>query len=363
MENPERIDALMRQGLAEGVFPGAVLLVSRAGSRHFMAAYGSANQYTGRPVTLDTVFDLASLTKPLATALAVMDLLEKGKIALDQPVGEILPEFLSADDARSGGGKRKIRIDHLLAHVSGLPDYRPFYKELCLWPLAERRRKLLFCLRRLPLLSAPGEKVFYSDPGFMLLALAIEKIAGCRLDRYVQTQIYEKRGIRDLFFIDTRQPPPDRAYAATEYCPWRQRLIEGAVHDENAYALGGVCGHAGLFGTSVAVDALLRGLLQCLAGENRWFSRSILASFLRSYPGSGRALGFDMPSVRDSSAGSRMERNRTFGHLGFTGTSFWMETARAITVVLLTNRVHPGRRNERIKAFRPQLHDCIMSGF
>lgn len=353
----------MRQGLAEGVFPGAVLLVSRAGSRRFMAAYGCANQYTGRPVTPDTVFDLASLTKPLATALAVMDLFGKGKIALDQPVGDILPGILSADEVRGGGGKAKIRIIHLLAHVSGLPDYRPFYKELCFWPLAERRRKLLFCLRRLPLLSVPGEQPLYSDLGFMLLTLAIERVAGCRLDRYVQTQVYEKRGIRDLFFIDTRKPRLDRAYAATEYCPWRRRLMEGVVHDENAYVLGGVCGHAGLFGTAQAVDVLLQGLLQCLAGDKDWFSRSIIAHFLSPYAHSGRAIGFDMPSARGSSAGSRMEKNSTFGHLGFTGTSFWMETTRAITIILLTNRVHSGRRNERIKAFRPQLHDCIMSGF
>ncbi|MFW5936990.1 MAG: serine hydrolase domain-containing protein, partial [Desulfosalsimonas sp.] len=312
---------------------------------------------------LDTVFDLASLTKPLATTLAVMDLIEKGKIAMDQPVGEILPEFLRADEARSGSGRAKIRIDHLLAHVSGLPDYRPFYKELRLWPLVERRRKLLFCLRRLPLLSVPGETPLYSDSGFMLLTLAIERVAGCRLDRYVQTQIYEKQGFRDLFFIDTRQPPPDRAYAATEDCPWRRRLMEGAVHDENAYVLGGVCGHAGLFGTVQAVDALLQGLLQCLSGEKHWFPPSILAHFLSPYAHSGRALGFDMPSARGSSAGQRMDRSSTFGHLGFTGTSFWMETARAISIVLLTNRVHPDRRNERIKAFRPALHDCVMSGF
>ena len=363
MQNQGQIDALMRQGLAEGAFPGAVLLVSRKGRRHYIAAYGCANQYTGYPVTLDTVFDLASLTKPLATALAVMNLLEEGRIALNQPVGEILPEVLDADEVRGGGGKARIRIIHLLAHVSGLPDYRPFYKDLCFWPLAERRRKLLFCLRRLPLLSVPGEKVLYSDPGFMLLALAIERISGCRLDRYVQTQVYEKRGVRDLFFIDTRKPQPARPYAATEYCPWRRRLIEGTVHDENAYALGGVCGHAGLFGTAAAVDALLLGLLQCLEAENDWFTRSILSYFLSPYPGSGRALGFDMPSARDSSAGSRMEKNSTFGHLGFTGTSFWMETTRGISIVLLTNRVHPGRRNERIKAFRPALHDCIMSGF
>lgn len=350
----DKADSLMKQGVADGIFPGGVLLVARAGNIHFFEAYGQANILSGRKMTIDTVFDLASFTKPLSTTLAVIKLVQDKKLFLNQSIADILPGLTGSD-------KAPIRIDHLLAHVSGLPDYRPYFKELIRYPLSDRKHRLQTLLLNEPLIYQPGEKTVYSDLGFMQLALLIEKIAGCRLDAFVTRKIYAPDGIKDLFFIDTHQSTPDRDFAATEYCAWRNQMVEGFVHDENAYALGGISGHAGLFGTAKAVYDLLFLLLKGFHGNAGIFPPRLLSRFLNRYPGYERALGFDMPSAEDSSAGAYFNRDATVGHLGFTGTSFWMALDRSIIIVLLTNRIHTTRKNEAIKQFRPALHNAVLA--
>ncbi|MFO7839517.1 MAG: serine hydrolase domain-containing protein [Desulfosalsimonadaceae bacterium] len=345
----------MEEAVGDGVFPGGALGVFRRQKLLFYAAYGLANVFTRRPVRLDTVFDLASLTKPLATSLAVMDLVAKGQMGLEQPVADIFPEF-------AGGGKEGVQIRHLLAHISGLPAYKPYYMELARLPGTERREALLQSLFAEPLVYNPGEQTLYSDLGFMLLCLAAEKISGLRLDRYVEDNIYHPAGIRDLFFIDQQEARPRKDFAATEYCSWRGRVIEGEVHDENAFSVGGISGHAGLFGTVRAVSGLLTHLLDAYSGGVSALPRTLVQHFLSRHPFSERALGFDMPSGADSSAGLYFAGNSSVGHLGFTGTSFWMAPERGIFILLLSNRIHPGRENERIREFRPRLHDCIMAG-
>jgi len=346
----------MKQGLAEGVFPGAVLLVSRSERRVFFEAYGKANIFTERPITVDTVFDLASLTKPLATTLAVMALIESKQLSLDRPLSDIWSSFKHSE-------KSGVCIDQLLTHVSGLPAYRPYYKEINCLPETERHKALLDRLLHEPLLNPPGKHTVYSDLGFMLLGLVIEKITGSRLDQFVSRKLFHPLGIKNLFFIDIHENNAHREFAATAYCPWRGQLVQGGVHDENAFALGGVAGHAGLFGTAGAVEKLLSALLRAFATTDGIFSRALVRQFLSRYHGADRALGFDMPSAEGSSAGKHLNREATVGHLGFTGTSFWMAMDRSTIIILLTNRIHPSPANEGIKAFRPRLHDSVMACF
>jgi len=351
MTHPDR---LMKDAVLNRVFPGGVLLVSAEGTTVFFEAYGSANLSVGRPMTKETVFDLASLTKPLATTLAVMHLLAQSKLSLEQGLGSILPAFNNTD-------KKKIRIEHLLYHNSGLPDYRPYYKRLC--KIEPRRRKdaLRELLAKEPLIHVPGEQILYSDIGFMILCWVIEEISGRRLDRFVTENIYRPMGLDNLFFVDVDGKSRRREFAATERCPWRNILLEGMVHDDNAYAVGGIEGHAGLFGTAGDILILLSELMTVYRGNPSTgvFDIDWVRLFFKRKEREGRALGFDAPSSVDSSCG-RYFSERTVGHLGFTGTSFWMDLDGGVIVVLLTNRIHPSRDNDRIKAFRPILHDAVM---
>jgi CubicO group peptidase (beta-lactamase class C family) len=195
----------------------------------------------------------------------------------------------------------------------------------------------------------------------MILEWMVEHVSGKRLDLFVSEFIYAPLGIENLFFVDLNDPKKRGQFAATEKCPWREILLSGQVHDENAYAAGGIEGHAGLFGTATAVHQLLMTLLSAYHGEspeNR-FQTELVRAFFRRSPGSDKALGFDTPALKDSSAGRLFSKN-SVGHLGFTGTSFWMDLDRRIIVILLTNRVHPTRDNQAIRAFRPRLHDAVM---
>ena len=349
------IDRLMHEALAAQVFPGAVLLFSRDGVVLHHGAYGVGNLFTGRPMTLETVFDLASLTKPLATALAVMTLQQQGRLGLEQNLGELLP-------ACSKGPKAGITVMQLLVHAAGLADYKPFYKEIGRRSPKTGQQALRELLAAEPLLYPPGTRVLYSDLGFMILAWLVEQVAGKRLDRFVSEMIYAPLGLRSLFFVDLSAPATsDVVYAATEQCPWRELLLEGQVHDENAYAAGGIQGHAGLFGTAADVHALLAALLDTYGGRGPQgiFETQRVRLYFKRSADSERTPGFDTPSVQHSSAGKWFSAN-SVGHLGFTGTSFWMDLDRRIIVILLTNRIHPTRDNQKIKAFRPQLHDAVM---
>ena len=348
------VDRLMQQAVAENVFPGAVLLVSQEKSVRFFEAYGCSNIFSKAVMTTDTVFDLASLTKPLATALAVMLLVQRGKIELEHDLGSLLPDFENSD-------KASIKLKHLLYHNSGLPDYRPYYKTISDLPLETRLTALRKCLLNEPLIHPIGKKVLYSDLGFMILRWVVEEVSGRRLDHFVTDEIYKFLALEDLYFMEPGMIRSEANFAATEKCPWRQVLVQGRVHDENAYTLGGIEGHAGLFGTAQNVYALLSDLLSIYHGydSSRLFKKEIMRLFFKRLPNTDKALGFDAPSVRDSSSGRYFSQN-SVGHLGFTGTSFWMDLDREIIVILLTNRVHPTRAGSAIKAFRPQLHDSVM---
>lgn len=344
----------MQHAISENVFPGAVLLFSQNGRVIFFEAYGFANLDTQTPMTRETVFDLASLTKPLATTLAVIKLIQDQLLDLDNELGSLLPQFRNSD-------KSNIKLKHLLYHNSGLPDYRPYYKELVNLPRENRPGALIDLLVKEPLVSVPGDASVYSDLGFMILARVIEKVSGQGFDFFVNEHIYAPLGLDKLFFVDLNSALTLTGFAATERCPWRGFLLEGQVHDDNAYAVGGIAGHAGLFGTAANVHCLISELLAAYGDPDAVtpFSHALVRKFFKPLPGSDRVLGFDTPSRPESSCGEYFSTN-SVGHLGYTGTSFWMDLDRSINVVLLTNRVHPSRDNEAIKAFRPQLHNAVM---
>ena len=348
------VDDLMHQAISENVFPGAVLLVSQKSSILFFEAYGHANLFSGTAMTTETIFDLASLTKPLATTLAVMLLVQRGEIELELTLGSLLPEFKDSD-------KSSIELKHLLYHKAGFPDYRPYYQALAEIPPSKRQAALYEYLRDEPLIHLIGEKVLYSDLGFMILRRVVETVCGHRLDRFVTREIYKPLELDNLYFVPLDEKIPVADYAATEKCPWRKVVLEGRVHDENAYALGGVEGHAGLFGSAQNVYSLLSDLLYAFQGNDSsgLFHQNLVHTFFTRLPDTDKALGFDTPSLTGSSSGSHFSK-KSVGHLGFTGASFWMDLEREIIIIFLTNRIHPTRTNNGIKSFRPRLHDAVM---
>jgi len=351
------VGALMRSGTAEGVFPGGVLLAGVKGKIVYHEAVGYADLFSRRKMTTQTLFDLASLTKPLATALALFALHQEGRLGLDQPAAEILPGFHKKE-------KNRITLRHLLTHESGLPVYRPYYLALSRIPFLKRKSHLRALLAAETLESPPGTRTLYSDPGFMLLEWVVEAVSGKPLDVFLDTTLYTdvfSPGEKGLFFPGIAHAIVHESVAATEFCPWRNRVMIGQVHDENAHVVGGVAGHSGLFGRAMDIWKLLARLLEAFHGRDAvpLFSRELLkAAFYPSAPGK-RALGFDTPSPEGPSCGRYFSFN-TVGHLGFTGTSFWVDLDREVAVILLTNRIHPTRRNEKIRSFRPLLHDTVM---
>jgi len=348
------VDILMQQAVSEKVFPGGVLLVSKGGTVAFHKAYGMADLVSRRRMRTETLLDLASLTKPLATALAIMMLIKQQKLDLEQHLDAVLPAFV-------GDNKASIKVKHLLYHNSGLPAYRAYFKDVAHVPAQKRKNELRRLLVNEPLAYPIGETVVYSDLGFMILEWMIEYVSGLRLDQFVSEKVYGPLGIANLFFVDLYAPPTKDDFAATEHCPWRNKMLVGEVHDENAYAAGGIQGHAGLFGTATAVHSLLVALLAAYNHEtsNTFFPTDLVRLFFRRLPNSDKALGFDAPAGKNSSSGNFFSPN-SVGHLGFTGTSFWLDLDRSVIVVLLTNRVHPYRDNDAIKHFRPKLHDAVM---
>ena len=332
----KRIQGLLENGSREGAFPGAVLLVS----------------YRGQ------VFDLASLTKPLATALGVMKLVDQGTIELDRPLYELL-------QTAPLKGKRDLTPRLLLSHAAGLADWKPFYLKLVQFSPASRKAMLREQILDLPFAYRPGSRCIYSDLGYMLLEWIIEEKIGETLGAFLERACYEPLSLKKTFLGSENCPHKIRCecFAATEDCPWRGRIIRGEVHDENAYALMGYSGHAGLFGTAEEVLALVNMLREHYRGNrDDFFSAATVREFFRRQnivKDCTFALGWDTPSPENSSAGKYFSEH-SVGHLGYTGTSVWMDLEKDVIVVFLTNRVHPTRKNKKIKAFRPLIHDTVM---
>lgn len=353
-----KISSLMATGVEERIFPGAVLLVGRGEDILLHQAFGYAALVPDKqPLQVESIFDLASLTKPLATTLGIMALINKGVLLLDQPLkdwGEPLP----------GPEVTEITLRHLLAHSAGFQAYQPYYLKL-LHEAGDKKAHLREWVKQEPLVYPPGSQSLYSDLGFIVLEWIFEKTVGEGLDTWTRNTIYAPLGLTQLGFrpITPAGVADPETYAATEDCPWRKKILRGEVHDENTYVVGGVSGQAGLFGTAAEIFRLLRALKRAYdhPGVPGLFEGELIRTFWerQSQPqGTTRALGFDTPSETGSSAGRYFSR-KSVGHLGFTGTSFWLDLERDLTAILLTNRLHPNRANENIKTFRPRLHDLI----
>ncbi len=353
------ISQMMAGGVADSVFPGAVLLCARGNEVLFHEAYGVANLTDRRRMQKNAIFDLASLTKPLATALAVSLLIKAGMVTLDTHMGDVIPGVRQTP-------KAGISIGMLLRHTSGLPAHRQFFTIIQeqVRKNTNPRQLLRSLILSEPLVAEPGDQQVYSDLGYMFLSWAIESISGQRLDRFVREKIYEPLGIRDLFFMELGgKSRKKERLVSTGTCPWRRKTLTGEVDDDNAWAAGGIEGHAGLFGDAPSIHILCCEILNALCHESpHVLDPDVIGSLVRKEKGRDYVAGFDTPSKVNSSAGHFFSP-ASLGHLGFTGTSFWLNPDSQLIVILLTNRVHSSRDNQEIKSFRPKLHDLVSITF
>jgi serine-type D-Ala-D-Ala carboxypeptidase len=365
------VENAFQEAIEKGSFPGAVVLVGLGEEVVFERAFGFRSLVPEKsPMQPDTIFDLASLTKPLATATAIMLLVRERRLRLDDRVTRFFPNFAVF-------GKTHVTFRHLLAHCSGLPGWKPYYEQII---REEKAGKINFLasraaksyvfqeIQREKPLGPAGTQSLYSDLGFMFLGEVVEEITGSTLDRYCQDRIFKTAGLHSTSFVDLthlrtrRLQPVQEMIAPTENCPWRKRILCGEVHDDNAYAMGGVAGHAGLFSSARDIHRLLTRLGRCLRGGDPFLPEPLVQEFLtrdNSVQESTYALGWDTPASKNSSSGSHFSP-RSVGHLGFTGTSIWWDLEKDRHVILLTNRIHPSRSNDKIKEFRPFIHDLIM---
>jgi CubicO group peptidase (beta-lactamase class C family) len=338
--------AIITSGLARHAFPAAAIDVGQRDGPLWREAFGRLTYAADAPAcTLDTIFDLASLTKVIATASAAMRLIESGKLSLDLPVAEVRSQW-------RGPERGAVRVRHLLDHSSGLPAHVRF------WEHSYGRDAIANAIDSLALERAAGTASVYSDPGFILLGILLEEIGGATLDEQFAT-IASALGEAMLY-----QPGANLTsrIAPTENDPWRGRVLQGEVHDENAAALGGIAAHAGLFGTVGAVAGYARLVLETFDKATALGTPPRMRQFaLRTgVPGSSRALAWD--TMLPTSSCGRLLSPTSIGHTGFTGTSLWIDYERDLYVAFVTNRVHPTRTNEKLAALRPLLHDAIVEG-
>jgi CubicO group peptidase (beta-lactamase class C family) len=372
------VDRAIDKAIERAEIPGAVVLARMPREGEILeheSVRGFAVLRPERiPMCRDTVFDLASLTKPLATTTAVMLLASEGALDLDDPVSKYLPAFSERE-------KDGVTLRHLLTHSSGLKPWRAFHKELLarerktgerLLATPAARELILDRVLRSALVHAPGEAAVYGDLDFMVLGALVEAVARQPLERFCAERIFGPLGMRDTCFVPLApgaeptglSEAARRRVAATEDCPWRGRIVWGEVHDPNAWAMGGVAGHAGLFASADDVMRFATALLDAYHGRSQALPRDSLRAFAtrQGLPrGSDWALGWDTPSAEHSNAGRHFSRN-SIGHLGFTGTSLWIDLEAEAVVVMLTNRVHLVAKRSRFE-LRPLVHDLIREAF
>lgn len=337
---------VLERGVKDGVYPGFVALVARKTVIALYEAGGYAQLVPEvRPMTREAVFDLASITKPVCTAALTLKMVERGLLSLESPLSEFL-------DGWNRGWRENVRIKHLLTHSSGLPAWLPLYKT---W---KSKSEFLNAITQLDCEYEPGSKIVYSDLGFMLLGFILETISGLSLDRLSKNEIFEplkmsKTTFKPAGFLKAKS-------VATENCPWRGRVLVGEVHDENAYALGGVAGHAGLFSTAYDLAVFSQMMLNggCY-GSVRILREETVEKAVKVWveDGSRRfGLGWAKPV-------EWILPYDSYGHTGFTGTSIWISPKQNLFAILLTNRIHPSRNNPaclRIDDVRIAFHRLIV---
>jgi CubicO group peptidase (beta-lactamase class C family) len=352
------VEESLARAVRAGAFPGAAWAAGGASGTAGIGGVGVLDAASGRRSTGDSIYDLASLTKVIATTSVLMRLFEDGRFSLDTGVRTILPGF-------DGGGREKVTLEHLLTHSSGLPAWRALYQE------ARSREEALALVLATPLEGPPGEVERYSDLGAILLGECAARLGGLPLATLSYREVFGPLAMRDTCF----RPPPSelRRIAPTELDrTFRRRLLHGEVHDENASILDGVAGHAGLFSTAEDLARFAREILRTVRGEGgpalwKTATARLFTARRGKVPGSSRALGWDTRSDGEDAsgaAGSKSTSGRrfgpgSFGHTGFTGTSIWIDPARDRFAVLLSNHVHPDRSRPGMLEARRAFHDAV----
>lgn len=356
---------MLRSGVTGNVFPGAATAISwRTGGSaapELAEACAGLREPGGKPVTEDTAYDLASLTKPVVATCALR-LVARGVLALDTRAEQLLP-----DTRGTIGGAAT--LEALLSHRSGLAAWGGLYLDVPHEPGTPAARRWIVGEASRRADEGHALRTLYSDLGYILLGEMLARAAGAPLEEVVRAEIGVPLGLKEteLFYASALSPERRaevlRRVAATERDEWRGRLVRGEVHDENCFALGGVSGHAGLFGTARAYATFGRAVLDVKLGRASTFVRpDLLQAALAPRTGTTYRLGWDGKSGGESAAGRRTS-TQTFGHLGFTGTSIFCDPAHDLVIVLLSNRVCPSRANEKIKGFRPAFHDGVVAVF
>jgi CubicO group peptidase (beta-lactamase class C family) len=379
------VAGVLEAARGEGIAPAIASAVLSGGALVHASWHGEIPGPAARALGRDDLFDVASLTKAMATTTLVAQLVSEGALDLDAPVAATLPGF-------EGGGKERVTARHLLAHASGLPAWRPYCDGAAADPVAGRafrapaaqaapeslreafargREIVRAAALAEPLEAPPGTRALYSDPGFIALGFLVEAAAGAPLSALAEARVLRPLGLGSTFFVDgldparARAPASGRAFAPTGWSARRGEIVQGAVNDDTAWAMGGVAGHAGLFSTPLEVAALGQAWLEAAGGGGGVVPAGAAAEFVRrdATPGTERALGWDTPSGAASTLGSRLGRGPrgAIGHLGFTGCSLWIDLDADVVCALLTNHVHPtGQADKlRMRAFRRRFHDAV----
>ncbi|MGA8430833.1 MAG: serine hydrolase domain-containing protein [Candidatus Sulfotelmatobacter sp.] len=354
--------SILDAALSAHAFPAASAAITHRGRLIALKAFGrftyESDPMGARMVSAATLFDLASLTKVVATTTVAMLLYERGILELEVPVSGVIPEFLRGAVTSSCDPRRnEVTFRKLLAHSSGLPAYEKLFLKHA------TRDELLQAAFTTPLTADPGTHAEYSDIGFVILGAALERLAGESLDQFCQREIFGPLGMTNTTFnppaeLRAQIPPTAKECGADARSNFRNRIIQGEVQDENASVLGGIAGHAGLFSTAGNVARFAHAMLN---GGRPILRPETVALFTRreAEPAStSRTLGWDTPSAPSQSG--KYFGPASFGHLGYTGTSLWIDPDRQLSIALLTNRTWPDCSNQAIKQVRPQFHDAVM---
>jgi len=345
-----RVFQVVEKWIGERAFPGAVLAVGYKGSLAALKAFGKFDYSPpAPPVTTDTIYDLASVSKVVGTTTAAAILYENGELLLDLPAVRYIPEFAGAP------GHEEITVRQLLTHSSGLPPYEKLFLE------EKDREGILKRIYAMPMAAKPGQRMAYSDFGIILVGEIIQRISGLPLDRLLREQVFDPLGMKNTGYTPASSLLP--RIPPTEDDPFRKRVVRAQVHDENCYVMGGVCGHAGLFSAAGDLAVFAQMMLNGgTYGGRRILRRSTVDLFTTRQPGppgSTRCLGWDSPGPKAPFVGQHFPTN-SFIHTGYTGTSIAIDPEKELFVILLTNRVHPTRENLRIHKARPEIHDAVV---
>ncbi len=371
----EAVTALLDSGVDSGVFPGAVLLVAVNGEVNYYGAVGNKFDTSVVPrdpvaMSVDTVFDVGTITNIAATTVTLMRHFEQKKFRLEDRVSMYLQAF-------SVHNKSPITVAHLLSHTAGLPGHWPFYEELLRENAGARmgiltsrgaRDYVITLINRSGLRYPVGSRQVYSDVGFILLGHLIEILSGIGLDKALFRYVTQPLGLKSTSFIDIFLNkrhgimPITDVIAPTEYCPWRKRVMWGEAWDDNAWAMGGIAGHSGLFSSAHDMHILARELLSAFRGGSKFLSRETMQIFSARQTineGDSWRLGFDSPS-RENGMLECGFSDKALGVNGSTGCSLWFDPLSGVDVVLMSNWVHPTRHNRKMHAFRTDLHRAVM---